>query len=144
MSHFTPWAACAGGALLGVAASILFALNGRILGISGIVGRLPSATGDRAWRVVFLAGLLTGGVAFALLDRGALATASEGGWPLALAAGALVGVGTRMSNGCTSGHGLCGLARLSPRSLVATLVFMATGAITVFVARHVAHAGGPS
>jgi uncharacterized membrane protein YedE/YeeE len=143
--HFTPLSAIAGGVLLGMASSLLFVLDGRILGISGIVGRLRAAPpGDRRWRGVFLAGLVAGGIALCLFDRSALAVASEQTIPVALAAGILVGVGTRMSNGCTSGHGLCGLARLSKRSLVATLVFMAAGALTVFVVRHVLHAGGAS
>jgi uncharacterized membrane protein YedE/YeeE len=132
-----------GGLLLGVAASLLFVANGRILGISGIVGRIPVTTGsDRSWRLVFLAGLLTGGLAILWFDRSALALASEQTVPVAIAAGALVGFGTRLGNGCTSGHGLCGVARLWTRSIVATLVFMATGALTVFVVRHVLHLGG--
>jgi uncharacterized membrane protein YedE/YeeE len=143
MSHFTPLGATLGGAVLGVAAALLFVLNGRILGITGIVGQIPRATGsDRAWRLVFLAGLLSGALAVLVFDRSALAFASEQSTPTAIAAGALVGFGTRMGNGCTSGHGLCGTARLSKRSIVATLVFMATGALTVFVVRHLLHAGG--
>jgi uncharacterized membrane protein YedE/YeeE len=143
MTHFTPGAALLGGLLLGVASSLLFFANGRILGISGIVGRIPLTTGsDRSWRLVFLAGLLTGGLAILGFDRSALAFASEQTVPIAILAGVLVGFGTRLGNGCTSGHGLCGIARLSKRSLVATLVFMATGAVTVFVVRHVLHLGG--
>jgi uncharacterized membrane protein YedE/YeeE len=145
MTHFTPVSAALGGVLLGIASSLLFILNGRILGISGIVGGIPAApTPDRLWRVVFLAGLFVGGIALLVFDRSALALASEQTVPVAIAAGVLVGVGTRMSNGCTSGHGLCGMARLSKRSLVATLVFMVTGALTVFVVRHLLHAGGAS
>jgi uncharacterized membrane protein YedE/YeeE len=144
MSHFTPVSAALGGTLLGIASSLLFVLNGRILGISGIVGEMPAASGDRSWRALFLAGLLLGGLLLLFFDRSALAFATEQTVPMALAAGVLVGIGTRMSNGCTSGHGLCGLARLSKRSLVATLVFMATGALTVFVVRHLLHAGGAS
>ena len=145
MTHFTPVSAALGGILLGIGSSLLFVLNGRILGISGIVGGIPAGpSGDRLWRVVFLAGLLVGGIALLVFDRGALVLASEQTVPVAIAAGVLVGLGTRMSNGCTSGHGLCGLARLSKRSLVATLVFMATGALTVFVVRHLLHAGGAS
>jgi uncharacterized membrane protein YedE/YeeE len=126
--------------MLGVASSVLLLFNGRILGISGIVGRLPAApAGDRAWRVVFLAGLLCGGAAVALFDRGLLASAAEQTTGVAIVAGLLVGVGTRLANGCTSGHGLCGIARLSKRSIAATAVFMATGAATVFVARHLLH-----
>jgi hypothetical protein len=143
MNHFTPVAATLGGLLLSVASSLLFAANGRILGISGIVGRIPLTTGsNRSWRLVFLAGLLSGGLAILAFDRTALAFASEQTVPVAIAAGALVGFGTRLGNGCTSGHGLCGIARLSRRSIVATLVFMATGALTVFVVRHVLHLGG--
>ena len=145
MEHFTPVASGLGGILLGVASSLLFLVNGRILGVSGIVGGMPGAPpGDRLWRVVFLAGMLAGGLTLLASNRGALALASESTIPVALGAGVLVGVGTRLSNGCTSGHGLCGLARLSRRSLVATLVFMACAAVTVFVMRHVVHAGGPS
>ena len=144
MSHFTPLASGLGGVLLGVASSLLFLLNGRILGISGIVSLHAAPAGDRLWRGVFLAGLFTGGLALLAFDGGALALASESTVPTAIGAGVLVGVGTRMSNGCTSGHGLCGLARLSKRSLVATLVFMATAALTVFVVRHVLHAGAAS
>jgi uncharacterized membrane protein YedE/YeeE len=138
VSHFTPLASAAGGVLLGVASSLLLLFNGRICGISGIIGGLPAAPhGDRAWRVAFFAGLLCGGGAFVLFDRGALALASEQTTGMALLAGVLVGAGTRLGNGCTSGHGLCGIARLSKRSIVATMVFMATGAATVFVTRHV-------
>jgi uncharacterized protein len=143
MNHFTPLSATGGGVLLGIASSLLFLANGRILGISGIVGRIPLTTGsDRTWRLVFLAGLLTGGVAILLVDRSALAFASEQTVPTAIVAGVLVGFGTRLGNGCTSGHGLCGIARLSKRSFVATLVFMATGALAVFVVRHVLKLGG--
>jgi len=143
MNHFTPVAATLGGLLLGIASSLLFVANGRILGISGIVGKIPLTTGsDRSWRLVFLAGLLTGGVALLGFDRSMLAFASEQTVPASIAAGLLVGFGTRLGNGCTSGHGLCGVARLSKRSIVATLVFMATGAVTVFVVRHVLHLGG--
>jgi uncharacterized membrane protein YedE/YeeE len=142
MQSFTPIASTLGGVLLGIAASLLFAVNGRILGISGIVGELPFAAPDeRPWRLTFLAGLLVGGLAFLAFDRGALALAGEQSTGVAVVAGLLVGAGTRMSNGCTSGHGLCGLARLSKRSLTATLVFMASGAATVFLVRHVI-AGG--
>jgi uncharacterized membrane protein YedE/YeeE len=143
MSQFTPITATLGGLLLGAASSLLFAANGRILGISGIVGEIPMTTGaDRSWRLVFLAGLFSGALAILALDRPALAFASEQTVPVALAAGALVGFGTRLGNGCTSGHGLCGIARLSRRSIVATMVFMATGALTVFIVRHLLHLRG--
>lgn len=142
MTHFTPVAAILGGLLLGVASSLLFFANGRILGISDTVGRLPTvAAADRPWRLVFLAGLMTGAIAILLVGRDALAFASEQAVAPAILAGVLVGFGTRLGNGCTSGHGLCGIARLSKRSIVATMVFMATGAITVFVVRHVLHLG---
>ncbi len=145
MSHFTPVASVLGGVLLGVASSMLFLVNGRILGVSGIVGGMPAAPdGDRLWRVVFLAGMLVGGVSLLVVARSSLAIASESTVPLAVGAGVLVGVGTRLGNGCTSGHGLCGIARLSRRSLVATLVFMACAALTVLVVRHVLHVGGAS
>jgi uncharacterized membrane protein YedE/YeeE len=143
MSHFTPLFATLGGLLLGAASSLLFVADGRSLGISGIIGEIPVTTGaDRSWRLVFLAGLLTGGLAILWCDRPALAFASEQTVPVAIAAGALVGFGTRLGNGCTSGHGLCGVALRSRRSIVATLVFMTTGALTVFIVRHVLHLGG--
>jgi uncharacterized membrane protein YedE/YeeE len=143
MNHFTPVASSLGGLLLGVACSLLFGINGRILGISGILGEIPWVTADeRTWRLVFLAGLLTGGFALRLVDRSTLAFASEQTAAVAIVSGLLVGFGTRLGNGCTSGHGLCGIARLSKRSIVATGVFMATGAATVFVVRHVFHLGG--
>jgi uncharacterized membrane protein YedE/YeeE len=146
LNHFTPVSATLGGLLLGVACSLLLVADGRILGISGIIGEIPLAVGeDRSWRLVFLAGLLTGAFAVLVVDRSALAFASESTVPVALAAGVLVGFGTRLGHGCTSGHGLCGVARLSKRSIVATLVFIGTGALTVGVTRHVLHvtAGAP-
>ncbi|MGD0678335.1 MAG: YeeE/YedE thiosulfate transporter family protein [Polyangiaceae bacterium] len=140
MNQFTPVASSLGGLLLGVACSLLFVANGRILGISGIVGQIPTAgAGDRSSRLVFLAGLLTGGLALRFVDRSALALASEQTAAIAVASGLLVGFGTRLGNGCTSGHGLCGIARLSTRSITATFVFMATGALTVFVTKHLLH-----
>jgi uncharacterized membrane protein YedE/YeeE len=143
MNQFTPVSATLGGLLLGIASSLLFVANGRILGISGIVGRIPLTTGsDRSWRLVFLAGMLSGALAILVVDRSALAFAGEQTVLTAAVAGVLVGFGTRLGNGCTSGHGLCGVARLSPRSITATLVFMATGALTVFVVRHVLKLGG--
>jgi uncharacterized protein len=143
MNQFTPVSATLGGLLLGIASSLLFVANGRILGISGIVGRIPLTTGsERSWRLAFLAGLLTGGVAILVVNRSALAFAGEQTVLTAAVAGVLVGFGTRLGNGCSSGHGLCGVARLSRRSITATLVFMATGALTVFVVRHVLKLGG--
>ncbi len=128
--------ALAGGSIIGFAASLLWALNGRIAGISGIVGGLLTPTlGDWAWRAWFVAGLLLGGLAGALASPERFALNGVPALPLVAAAGVLVGVGTRLGNGCTSGHGVCGISRLSKRSVLATLTFMATGAITVFVAR---------
>ena len=145
-SSFTPVSSTIGGVLLGIAATALLLANGEVCGISGILGGAAFARrSDRVWRMVFLAGLLAGGLLVAWVDRSALALASEQSiWAAALS-GVLVGIGTRMGEGCTSGHGLCGIARFSGRSIVATLVFMATGAATVFVVRHVlgAGAGGP-
>jgi uncharacterized membrane protein YedE/YeeE len=140
MSHFTPWTALAGGALIGLAAVLLLWLNGRIAGVSGIAGGLWfSASGDRAWRVLFLAGLVVGAgtwVAF-----GGSPAPHREGFPksLLVIAGLLVGYGTSLSNGCTSGHGVCGVARLALRSLVATAVFLVVAIVTTFVVRHVLH-----
>jgi hypothetical protein len=138
-SHFTPWASLAGGVLLGLASALLILLNGRILGISGIVGGLlRPGRGDTGWRIAFLLGLLAAPASFALLAPQALAAPRiDAGWAMLVAAGLLVGFGSRYGSGCTSGHGVCGLARLSPRSLAATGVFMAAGFATVFVLRHV-------
>ncbi len=125
--------ALAGGALIGLSASLMLAFNGRVTGISGIVGGLVQPTpGDLAWRALFVAGLLAGGVVAVLALPGAIGGAAV---PVATAslAGLLVGVGTRLGNGCTSGHGVCGIARLSPRSLAATVTFITTGAVTVFL-----------
>jgi len=138
-ANFTPWASLAGGLLLGLAAALFVLLNGRVLGISGIVGGLmrPRA-GEVGWRVALLAGLFSAPLVYALLSPTGLPTARiDAGTGLIVLAGLLVGVGTRYGAGCTSGHGVCGLSRLSPRSLVATLAFMAAGFLTVFVLRHV-------
>jgi len=134
--HFTPGTALAGGVLLGLAAALLALGCGRILGISGIVGGLfRPQTGDIAWRLVFIAGLGIAPVIWTVWSTLPIPTIEAG--PAALVvAGLLVGFGTRYGSGCTSGHGVCGLARLSPRSLVATLTFMAAGFTTVFLMRH--------
>ena len=133
---FTPWSALAGGVLIGIAAAMFALLNGRIAGISGIVGGLLKPTpGDIAWRAAFVVGLLGAPLAyslFAALPKPQIA-APYGALVLA---GLLVGIGTRYGSGCTSGHGVCGLSRLSPRSLVATAAFMGTGFVTVYVTRH--------
>lgn len=133
---FTPWTALAGGFLIGLAAALFVLLNGRIAGISGILGGLlRPVRGDVGWRLAFLGGLLAAPWLYALLVTPALA-AVDAGWGQVLLAGLLVGVGTRYGSGCTSGHGVCGLSRLSLRSLVATLCFMGTGFVTVYVMRH--------
>ena len=135
-THFTPWASLAGGVLIGVAAAMLVLLNGRIAGISGILGGLIAMRrGDIAWRLAFVAGLLAAPTAMVLIGR-ELAPRIDAGLGMLLVAGLLVGLGTRYGAGCTSGHGVCGLSRLSPRSLVATGAFMAAGIATVFVTRH--------
>ena len=134
---FTPWAALAGGVLIGLAAVLLALFNGRVAGISGIVGALlpPRAQGG-AWRVAFVVGMLAAPLLYSLFAT-VPAAESPVNWPVLVVAGLLVGFGTRLGSGCTSGHGVCGLSRLSARSLVATLCFMATGFATVLVVRHV-------
>jgi len=139
MTDFTPLASLAGGALIGLAASSLLLTNGRIAGISGILGGLVDGDPQaRLQRVAFIVGLVLGGVALALATPEVFGTRGDG-VSLALlgVAGVLVGYGTRLGGGCTSGHGVCGIARFSRRSIAATMTFMATGAITVFVVRHV-------
>ncbi len=135
-SQFTPWSALGGGLLIGLAAALLLLLNGRVAGISGIMGGLLRAgRGDRGWRLAFIGGLVLAPLvygAFAVLPASHL-TASN---TVLVLAGLLVGVGTRYGSGCTSGHGVCGLSRLSPRSLVATGAFMAAGFLTVYLTRH--------
>jgi uncharacterized membrane protein YedE/YeeE len=135
-NQFTPWASLIGGLLLGLSASLFILVNGRILGISGIVGGLltPRA-GDTSWRLAFVLGLVIAPSVYTLFAGPVLATV-DAGWATLIVAGLLVGVGTRYGAGCTSGHGVCGLSRLSPRSLVATLSFMGAGFAVVFVIRH--------
>jgi uncharacterized membrane protein YedE/YeeE len=138
-NHFTPWASLSGGVLLGVSAALFILLNGRVLGISGILGGLlPPRAGDAAWRIAFLLGMAASPMVFAALAPAGFIAAPriEASHALVVAAGLLVGLGTRYGAGCTSGHGICGLSRLSPRSLVATLAFMAAGFVTVFIVRH--------
>lgn len=138
-THFTPWASLAGGALLGLASAAFILFNGRILGISGIVGGLLGPRpGDVGWRVAFVLGMLAAPVTFALVAPAGFPPAPriDAGYGAVIAAGLLVGFGTRYGSGCTSGHGVCGLSRLSPRSLVATVLFMGAGFATVFLIRH--------
>ena len=135
---FTPVSGLLGGMLIGLAAVLLLLANGRIAGISGIVGGLLTrATADMGWRVAFVAGLWLGAIVYWLVRGEVFAVQLAAAWPVMLIAGLLVGFGTRMGGGCTSGHGVCGIARLSKRSTVATLVFMGAGIATVFVTRHV-------
>lgn len=138
MPTFTPVASTVGGALIGLSASLMLLGLGRIAGISGIFGAvLLRDLGEGAFRGAFLLGLLLGGFAMLQLSPASFAVPASQPLGLMAVAGVLVGFGTRLGNGCTSGHGVCGLARLSQRSLVATLVFVATAAITVFLMRHV-------
>ncbi len=137
-THFTPWTALAGGILLGIASAAFILVNGRVLGISGILGGLlvPKRS-DASWRVFFLLGMLLAPATLSLLAPGLIsAPRIEADTVAIVAAGLLVGLGTRYGSGCTSGHGVCGLSRLSPRSLVATLAFMASGFASVYVIRH--------
>jgi uncharacterized membrane protein YedE/YeeE len=145
-THFTPWTSLAGGVVLGIAAAMFLLLNGRILGISGIVGGLlRAARGDRSWRFTFLLGLLAAPLAGALwIPAGWLsAPRIDASYAMVVMAGLLVGFGTRLGSGCTSGHGVCGLSRLSPRSAVATAGFMVAGFATVFVLRHLLSGAAP-
>jgi len=137
-THFTPWTSLAGGVTLGFAAALLLLLVGRTLGISGIVdGALTARDREFGWRATFLLGLLAGPTALRLIAAPTPPTI-ETPWAQLTIAGVLVGFGTRLGSGCTSGHGICGLSRLSPRSLVATLTFMFAGFVTVYVVRHLA------
>jgi uncharacterized membrane protein YedE/YeeE len=139
-AHFTPYASLTGGIILGIASAIFILVNGRILGISGILGGLmPPKLGDTFWRISFLLGLLVAPTLFHAVVPAQYITAPriDATDMMVVIAGLLVGIGTRYASGCTSGHGVCGLSRLSPRSLVATLSFMGAGFITVYVMRHV-------
>ncbi|MBS1156853.1 MAG: YeeE/YedE family protein [Proteobacteria bacterium] len=136
-NHFTPWSALIGGVLIGLSAALLLLFKGRIAGISGIVGGLlqRKERGDFAWRIAFVLGLILAPIgyrAFSALPESHI----DASWGVLVLAGLLVGFGTRYGSGCTSGHGVCGISRLSPRSIVATLIFMGIGFLTVFVVRH--------
>ena len=133
---FTPWTSLTGGLLIGLAAALFVLLNGRIAGISGVLGGLFKPTrGDLGWRVAFIGGLIGAPLVYAIFST-LPSVQIDAGYGALLVAGFLVGVGTRLGSGCTSGHGVCGLSRLSARSLVATATFMAAGFVTVFVLRH--------
>jgi uncharacterized membrane protein YedE/YeeE len=138
-AHFTPFASLTGGIILGIASAIFILVNGRILGISGILGGLmPPKGGDTFWRVAFLLGLFAAPTVFHAVVPAEYITAPriDAADLTVVAAGLLVGIGTRYASGCTSGHGVCGLSRLSPRSLVATASFMFAGFVMVYVMRH--------
>lgn len=137
MANLTPVSAAIGGALIGLSAALLMLLTGRIAGISGILGGcLTPAAPDRGWRLAFIGGLLLAPLTAMLLGYGVPHPAMPASWWIVIGAGLLVGFGSRMGSGCTSGHGVCGIARLSPRSIAATAVFMATAIATVAIVRH--------
>ena len=140
MENFTPVPAFAGGLLIGLSAVIMLLFNGRITGISGIMDGMVinSKTGDRLWRVCFLLGLMLGGFLFKLFMPDTFVPRDGFSLVLLITGGFIVGIGTRMGSGCTSGHGICGIARFSRRSILATVIFMLTGAITVYLIRHMA------
>jgi len=137
MHNFTPFAALFGGILIGLSASAMLLLDGKIAGISGILGGvLKPVKGDTLWRICFLAGLFAGGLLLRILLPGAFDFGLIRPFPILIIAGLLVGFGTRLGSGCTSGHGVCGVSRLSPRSLVATGTFIVTGAFAVYLVNH--------
>ncbi len=136
MENFTPVSGLVGGLLIGLAVVLLLLLNGRLAAISGIVGGLVAPNGtDRGWRAAFVAGLVLGASAY-VLATGGLSVSVQASLPVLVAAGLLVGFGARLGSGCTSGHGLCGMARLSKRSIAATSVFFGVAILTVFLVRH--------
>lgn len=138
MNNFTPVSAAVGGALIGVAATLLMLLTGRIAGIAGIfAGLISPAADDRGWRLAFIAGLILGPLAAGVAGYPIAPPQMPASWGIIVGAGLLAGFGTRLGSGCTSGHGVCGIARLSARSLVATAVFTATAVVVVAVSRHV-------
>ncbi|HWE26946.1 MAG TPA: YeeE/YedE family protein [Polyangia bacterium] len=134
-AHFTPLASLVGGLVIGLATALLWMLNGRIAGISGIVGHLlRPERGETRWRLAFVIGLVASGFVMHVVHPASFGLARGGSGTL-IVAGLMVGFGTRLGSGCTSGHGLCGMARLSPRSIAATLTFMAVGMATAFAVR---------
>ena len=142
MENFTPLSGAIGGALIGLAAALLLALNGRIAGISGIVGGLlPPRAGDMGWRLLFVAGLAIGALVVRVFTGEPLAAPAGTSFFMLVLGGLLVGFGSRLGSGCTSGHGICGLARFSPRSMVAVATFMGSAMVTVFVLRHLLGGG---
>jgi uncharacterized protein len=143
MQNFTPIPSLLGGLLIGAAATLLLMLNGRIAGISGILGGLASPRqGDVGWRISFIAGLLVGGLLLLALHPAALRVEYAPSLGMAIAAGVLVGFGTQLGGGCTSGHGVCGVSRLSPRSIVATATFISSGALAVVILKQLGLGAG--
>ena len=142
MTEFTPIASTLGGMIIGLSAALMLAYNGRIAGISGILGGFLEGSEGRSWRGMFLLGMLIGGLGLRLLAPQTLPGAAVDSLPLLIVAGLLVGFGTRLGGGCTSGHGICGISRLSTRSLAATAFFMGAAIATTYVLRHVLHFGG--
>ena len=140
MANFTPVSALIGGAMIGLSAALLMLFVGRISGISSILGDLISPGANyRDWRIAFLGGLIAAPVLYALaglVGRFSVPVPGMPNWAAVVFGGLLVGFGVRLGGGCTSGHGVCGIARLSPRSIAATLIFMATAAVVVFAVRH--------
>ena len=142
MTEFTPWSALAGGGLIGLGSALLLLLGGRIAGVSGIAGELLRwQAGDRAWRLAFFAGLAIGVWLYAAAGGSLAEITIEADWGVLIAGGLLVGLGTRLGGGCTSGHGVCGISRFSSRAIIATVIFMLVAAVTVYVARHLAGGG---
>lgn len=142
ITEFTPWASLAGGVMIGLAATLLMAFHGRIAGMTGIfAGILPPVSSDWQWRVAFLAGAIIA-PAIMLIAGGTIPFAVPVPLWAMIIGGLIVGIGVTVGSGCTSGHGVCGMARLSPRSITATITFMITTAITVYVMRHVFMVGG--
>jgi uncharacterized membrane protein YedE/YeeE len=138
MENFSPLSALAGGIMIGVSASLLLLVTGRIAGISGIVGGLvPPTRADALWRALFMAGLVSGALAWRLVRPDDVTPTFDASLPIIVLGGLLVGFGTRIGGGCTSGHGVCGIGRRSLRSVLATAIFMFTAGVTVFVVRHV-------
>lgn len=138
MAFSIPWESLAGGILLGISATLMLLLNGKVAGISGILtGLMTPKSKDFAWRLLFAVGMISGGFIAALMLGGSAPVQFETSSAMLAVAGLLVGVGTRLGNGCTSGHGICGIGRLSKRSIIATCVFMAVAGVTVFVRLHV-------
>ena len=135
-NHFTPWSALAGGGLIGISVALLILVNGRVAGITGIIGGLfKPIKSDIAWRITFTLGLVIAPILWLLLAPLPEITI-DASYNLLVIAGLIVGFGARLGSGCTSGHGVCGISRLSPRSIIATLAFMGTGFLTVFIVRH--------